>query len=192
MVFLMATLLALLLAAVACSAAPAVLWSHNITGDAYWAGALAGGTLYAGTFGGRVCRTDVLDAATGAARAPYMGVCQAGAWTNAFGGVGFSYPKLNIAYNASGATWRQSIPGGFYFAMGNSPVVLREGRMFVWGSNFDQASNAPQFACMYVIAADTGTMTKGPCLKDFGDGETAEVNFSIFTCVSICICLIYV
>ena len=154
-----------------------VLWSVNITGEGYWTASISNGSLLAGTFGLHDCRTDIFDIASGKLTSSINGVCQSGTWKNDVGTIGFHFPALEIKYNVfGGAQWSHSIGKGYYFAIGESPVVLREGQMFVWGSNFDASSGAPQSSCMYRISGKTGSMVKGPCLTKYGDGEMAEVR----------------
>jgi hypothetical protein len=63
-------------------------------------------------------------------------------------------------------------PRQYYYALVMQPVQLVGEQLFVWGSR--PLPNSLAVACAYVVSTTTGAVTAGPCLRSFGEGESAE------------------
>ena len=166
---------------------PTILWQQNITTEAYWYGSVTDSLLYAGTFGLKSCFTDVFDISTGKHVSNIPKVCHIDALGADFGGVGFESPSLIYMYNTSGQVYHHNILN-YYFALGEYPVILRKDAMFLFGDNKDTLPPPLRLACMYHVASAGGKLIRGPCLRDFGEGESADVSLK-YRCMYMCTCL---
>jgi hypothetical protein len=60
----------------------------------------------------------------------------------------------------------------YYYALSMTPVQVVGQQLFVWGSR--PAPNSRAVACAYIMSVSTGVVVAGPCLRSFGDGESAQ------------------
>jgi hypothetical protein len=155
------------------------LWQQYNADEGFWFAAFAGTQgLLVGTFGEVDCKTVIYSTSNDMppTNTTVPGLCQVGARGSAAGFVGYHYPTLHaLVRPAQGADFTHEFGGQYYPAFQQPSMALTGGDMLVWGSRPGKININDEVACLYSMPLHGGTVTKGPCLSNFGDGESAEV-----------------
>jgi hypothetical protein len=160
--------------------AAGVVWVFNVSDESYWDASVSNGEVFVGTSGEFDCRVDVFSLDQGVHLARHQNICHVDAFGSNFGAVGYHYPDMKTLFNVSGVVHSSTLTGQYYYAEGlKSAVAVRAGEMLVWGDRPGAKDINDRVACLYHVAASTGTLSKGPCLTHFGDGESADVSANI-------------